>query len=208
MTSFTIIPKDTRVFIEVENSPNDWIQKAIECLSIFPLQKIPNFQIASYQLQGDYFESDDFNFVYFYLKQINNNKFQIWNTFIFDANIHKNDLNTLKIMYNWRRQKWTHFKPIFNVNYKNPVYSRREANYLLDLYFIQNPFLKNQEFVSFAKFKLFLKIVRDQITNYLFLNCLSPRATVHRAGWRNSLLQIILDCAVRFLNSNMSILSK
>jgi hypothetical protein len=94
------------------------------------------------------------------------------------------------------------------VGYHNEFYSRKEANYLFDLYFMKNKFLKNVQKTSFTKFKLFLKIMKDQIINFLLLNDLSPRKAVVMANWRNNFIQLIIDCAIRFLNSKMSILSK
>lgn len=206
-SSFIRIPQKTKIFIEVANSFENWIQGSISSLALLPLHKVSNFSLQDYQVTEKCFESDDFNFVYFYLKNLESGKLSMWNPFIFNPEA-KQDPRTNLILHKFRKREWTWFKPIFNVNYESPFYSREEATEFFKKYFLENLFLRNADAVSFAKFKLFLSILRDQITNMMMLTAMYPHRPIMLLQWREVLFQSLVDCAVRFLNSNMSILSK
>lgn len=172
-------------------------------------EHIDNFNIQNYVYDEANFSKDDFCFNYIYLKSLNDNSMNSKNVFLGNEDAYGQILYK-KIFYLFRVKKTNCLKPIYNPTFNKEKYSAQEAENLYNNYFINNSLRNQENRLSFTKFKLFLKILRNQFTDFIFQKSFYPKslaaAKITERGWRVDLINTVINSLIEFLNSNVSIL--
>lgn len=209
--NFSRVPSATKIFVEVSNSFENYLEKSISYLRLLKKTHIEDFNLQNYLYDEKKFSSDDFCFNYIYMKHLRDKSLNNGNIFINDLKAYGKVL-LKKIFYKKSVKKVRNFKPLARVSFKKEKYSPQEAEDLYNDFYLNSPHRNKKNKMSFTKFKLFLKILKDQFINFIFLGMLYPTSLssskIASRNWRLDILKTVINSIIEFLNSNVAILSR
>jgi hypothetical protein len=207
--NFSRVPSATKIFIEVSNSFENFLEKSISYLRLLKKTHIEDFNIQNYLYDENNFASDDFCFNYIYMKHLKDRSLNNGNVFINDINAYGKVL-LKKIFYKKTVKKVRNFKPLARVSFKKEKYSPQEAEDLFNDFYLNSPNRNKKNTMSFTKFKLFLRIIKDQFIKFIFMEMLYPanlgNCKIAAKNWRLDILKTVINSTIEFLNSNVAIL--
>jgi hypothetical protein len=197
--------------VEVSNSFENFLENSVSFLRLLKKSHIDNFNLQNYLYDENNFSKDDFCFNYVYLKHLKDKSLNNGNVFIND-NYSMGEEKLKKIFYLKQQKNLRNFKPLSRVNFKKSKYSLQEAEDLFNLFYLNSSQRNKKNQMSFTKFKLFLKILRDQFTSFIFQKLLFPKnltnLKISSKNWRLDLLNTVINSIIEFLNSNVAIISR
>ena len=116
-----------------------------------------------------------------------------------------------KIFYEKSCKNEKNFKTLSRSGFKSGRYSAQEAEDLYNDFFLNSPHRNKRNKMNFRRFKLFLKIMKDQFVNLIFMKILNPTSLgssgISAKNWRIDILRTIVNSTVEFLNSNVALLA-
>lgn len=201
------------MFVEVSNSFENYLEKSVSILGLLKKFHVENFNIQNYLYDENDFGGDDFCFNYFYLKHLKDESLNTRNiVFLNKGSKAYGEVAQQKILYLKLVKKITDFKQVAKVSFRKGKYSPQEAEDLFNYFYLNSPRRNKKNKMSFTKFKLFLKILRDQFTNFIFQKMLFPKilknTSISKKNWRLDIAKTIINSTIEFLNSNVAILSR
>jgi hypothetical protein len=209
--NFSRVPSATKIFVEVSNSFENYLEKSISYLRLLKKTHVEDFNLQNYLYDENNFASDDFCFNYIYMKHLKDKSLNNGNIFINDKKAY-GEVLLKKIFYKKSVKKVRNFKPLAKVSFKKEKYSPQEAEDLYNDFYLNSPHRNKKNKMSFTKFKLFLKILKDQFINFIFLGMLYPTSLssskIASRNWRLDILKTAINSIIEFLNSNVAILSR
>lgn len=206
-----MLPANTKLFVEVANSFDNFLEKSVGFLRLLKKTHIEDFNLQNYIYDENNFSGDDYCFNYIYLKHLKDRSLNNGNIFINEKSA-LGETKLKKIFYLKGVKKIRNFKPLSKVSFKKEKYSPQEAEDLFNDFFLNSVHRNKKNRMSYAKFKLFLKMLRDQFNNFLFLKMIYPSnlstTKIAAKNWRIDILKTVMNSIIEFLNSNVAILSR
>ena len=208
--NYSRVPSATKIFIEIANSFENYLEKSVSYLRLLKKTHVEDFNLQNYLYDEGNFASDDFCFNYIYMKHLRDRSLNNGNIFINDPRAY-GEVLLRKIFYKKQCRKVRNFKPLARVSFKKEKYSPQEAEDLYNDYYLNSPHRNKKNKMSFTKFKLFLKIIKDQFVNFIFMKMLYPAnlssSKIAAKNWRLDILKTVINSTIEFLNSNVAILA-